>query len=221
MSPVRAALEKLRRITSSRKSDSSLEKLLQGYVEQFVASNRAAKVLANDLRVIGIGLRPLIDHFGFFTRCIRTKSSDLMDYGYESKGSSASLRDKDWHAKVFSKTGYPAVVLYEAVKHRGRSLCGIGQWIERFGETVPHHIGVKVDNLENAVFFLEKQGIAFSPEKAGSQESKLRQVFTMPEMKDGRPFTVLELTERHSGYEGFMADHLHCLMKVFFHPQEF
>jgi len=32
----------------------------------------------------------------------------------------------------------------------------------------------------------------------------LRQIFSKPEIKNGLAFTVLELLERHNGYEGFL-----------------
>ena len=37
--------------------------------------------------------------------------------------------------------------------------------------------------------------------------------FTAPEIVDGQPFSVLELTERHRGYQGFSPPQADSLMK--------
>jgi len=47
----------------------------------------------------------------------------------------------------------------------------------------------------------------------GARGGQLRQIFTVPEMIDGQPFSVLELTERHRGYQGFSPPQADSLMK--------
>jgi len=41
----------------------------------------------------------------------------------------------------------------------------------------------------------------------------LRQIFSAPELVDGQPFTVLELAERHRGYQGFLPPQADSLMR--------
>jgi hypothetical protein len=122
------------------------------------------------------------------------------------------LKAHCWNARVYSLPGYPAVIFFAPLQHRG---C-VEKWLHAFGDEIPHHVAVKADNLENAVFYLEKQGIPFAGNIVGNKEAKLRQVFTAPEVKNDRLYTALELTERHGGYEGFIAEQMQDLMKTFF-----
>jgi len=41
----------------------------------------------------------------------------------------------------------------------------------------------------------------------------LRQIFTAPERVDGEAFSVLELTERHHGFQGFSPPQANALMR--------
>ncbi len=192
-----------------------LEDLLRGYVDRFIANNRAAKAIANDLRVIGIGLKPLVDYLGFFSHRITDRAKEFKALGYVHRGKTWSVKDRDWRAKVYCRAGYPSVIIYEGGPGKSRRSSEVEQWFRQFGGETPHHLAVKVDNLENGIFYLEKQGIAFTGKSVGSKDAKLRQVFARPDFKEGRPYTVLELTERHGGYRGFIPDHMVSLMKTF------
>ena len=50
-------------------------------------------------------------------------------------------------------------------------------------------------------------------EIVGERGGVLRQIFSVPEMVDGEPFSVLELAERHAGYLGFMPPQADSLMR--------
>ncbi|MFA6600299.1 MAG: VOC family protein [Candidatus Omnitrophota bacterium] len=198
-------------------SAASAEALARAVIDRFVEHNRAAKVIANDLRVIGVGLRPVVDHLAFFTANIHKRAAEFTACGYAPKGSGGSMKGSCWHARVYARPGYPSVMLFEPAA--GSKGC-VEKWLHAFGEEVPHHLAVKVDNLENAIFYLEKQGIPFAGSALGSKDAKLRQIFASPDMKDRRPYTVLELTERHGGYEGFVEAHTCDLLKSFFGNHE-
>mgnify|MGYP000883462999 CR=1 FL=1 len=191
----------------------SLEKLLQKYLDGFTAHNPAARVIANDLRVIGIGLRPVVDHLAFCTLDIHKRVKEFLPYGYRAKGASAFLRYDSWRAKIYRKPGYPALLFFEPPA-RAQKGNAVKDWIGTFGDENPHHIAVKVDNIENGIFYLEKQGVAFVGGIEGDKNTKLRQVFTAPEIKSGKAFSALELTERHAGYEGFIPQQEHGLIKA-------
>ena len=55
--------------------------------------------------------------------------------------------------------------------------------------------------------------MAFAGQIVGAHGGQLRQIFTVPEIIDGQPFSVLELTERHRGYQGFSPPQADSLMK--------
>ena len=47
----------------------------------------------------------------------------------------------------------------------------------------------------------------------GRHSGALRQIFTQAEKREGEPFTVLELTERHFGFKGFSPPQAQGLME--------
>jgi 4-hydroxyphenylpyruvate dioxygenase-like putative hemolysin len=76
-----------------------------------------------------------------------------------------------------------------------------------------HHVAVRVEDIEQAMRRLEAQGVAFAGRIVGERGGVLRQIFTVPEQVEGEPFSVLELTERHQGFQGFSPPQADGLMK--------
>ena len=60
---------------------------------------------------------------------------------------------------------------------------------------------------------LKSNGVTFAGTVVGPAGGQLRQIFSAPELVDGQPFTVLELAERHRGYQGFLPPQADSLMK--------
>jgi hypothetical protein len=60
---------------------------------------------------------------------------------------------------------------------------------------------------------LRKRGVRFAGPIVGAKGSDLRQVFTTADVKRGHPFTVVEIIERHRGYNGFSPPRADALMK--------
>ncbi len=90
----------------------------------------------------------------------------------------------------------------------------IPAWVEKFGDQVFHHIAVRVQDIEQAIERLKRRGVVFAGQIVGEPGGRLRQIFTAPEMVDGQPFSVLELAERHRGYQGFLPPQADSLMKA-------
>lgn len=190
-----------------------LELLIKCYVDDFVAHNRAAKVLADGLRVVGTGLRPVIDHITFRTLKVEERAKEFLAHGYEYDSRLGVIEYENWWAKVYRKAGYPVVFIDQAFDGaRGKGSL-IPEWVRQFGDKALHHVAVQVDDIETAVFYLEKQGVGFAGSIAGGRDSDLRQIFTLPEMNGGKPFSVVELTERHRGYAGFLPPQAESLMQ--------
>ena len=85
--------------------------------------------------------------------------------------------------------------------------------VKRFGDRTLHHIAVRVEDIEVAMDRLKKAGARFAGPIVGARGGPLRQVFTVPEEIDGAAFSVVELTERHEGYQGFSPPQADSLMK--------
>jgi hypothetical protein len=77
---------------------------------------------------------------------------------------------------------------------------------------VLHHIAIRVPDIEAAKGELEAAGVQFSGAIVGPRGTRLRQIFTAAEVRDGQPFSVLELAERN-GYEGFVPEQADGLMQ--------
>lgn len=190
-----------------------LEKLLRGYMDVFVANNQAARVVAMGMRVIGVGFRPIIDHITFRTFDVGKRAKEFLKYGYEYDAALGVVEYENWWAKVYRKPGYPTLFIDQAYDGpRGRGSL-IPDWVETFSDKVLHHVAIQVDDIENAIFCLERQGVPFAGQIVGDRGTDLRQIFSKPEMKKGKAFSVLELTERHRGYSGFLPPQADGLME--------
>ena len=190
-----------------------LERLLHGYIDDFVIHNRAAKVICDGMRVIGVGFRPIIDHLTFRTLDVEARAKEFLQLGYAYDDTLGVIEYENWWAKVYRKFGYPTLFIdqaYEGARGKG-SL--IPDWVKNFGDKTLHHIAVKVDDIEKSIFYLEKQGVPFAGNIVGDRGTDLRQIFTQPEMRRGKAFSVVELTERHRGYIGFLPPQADGLME--------
>ena len=190
-----------------------LEVLLRRYVDDFVRQNEAARVISDGLRVIGVGFWPVIDHLTFRTLDVEERAREFLKFKYTYDSELGILEYNNWFAKVYRKPGYPALFLDQAYAGaRGKGSL-IPDWVKAFGDKTIHHVAVRVEDIEQSILFLEKQGVKFAGEVVGERGSELRQIFTQPEMKKGKAFSVVELTERHQGFMGFSPPQADRLMQ--------
>jgi 4-hydroxyphenylpyruvate dioxygenase-like putative hemolysin len=170
-------------------------------------------VVAELLQQAGVGLWPVIDHCAIRTRDVEKRAVEMLDRGFQRDKNLGVLEFDNWWAKVYRKPGYPALFIDQAFagERGGKSL--IPEWVDAHGDKRFHHIAVRVENIEQAIATLKSRGIAFAGEIIGERGSDLRQIFTQPEIKGGKVFTVLELTERHRGYQGFLPPQANDLME--------
>jgi 4-hydroxyphenylpyruvate dioxygenase-like putative hemolysin len=187
-----------------------LDGLIERMVTEYVARNRAAKILKGLLDDAGVGFFPVVDHLTLRTLDIDRRAEQFIALGYAFD---ETLQYDDWYAKVYRKVGYPALFVDQAYGgDRGKSSI-IPGWVKTFGDQVFHHIAVRVEDIDKAVERLKKNRVVFAGEIVGAAGGQLRQIFSSPEMVDGQPFTVLELAERHRGYLGFLPPQADSLMK--------
>ncbi|MDP1949292.1 MAG: VOC family protein [Nitrospirota bacterium] len=187
-----------------------LDGLIERMIEKYVSSNRAAKVLRALLEEAGVGFYPVADHLTLRTLDIDRRAEEFTRLGY---GYSETIEYEDWYAKVYRKVGYPALFVDQAYSdERGRTSI-IPAWVNTFGDQVFHHVAVRVEDIELAMERLKAKGVAFTGQIVGARGGQLRQIFTVPEVVDGQPFSVLELAERHRGYQGFSPPQADSLMK--------
>ena len=187
-----------------------LDGFMARMVGEFVRHNQAAKTLQAMLDEAGVGLTPVIDHVTLRTLDIDRRAEPFIVLGYAFD---ETLEYDDWYAKVYRKTGYPALFVDQAYGgDRGRTSI-IPGWVQNFGDQVFHHVAVRVENIETAVRQLKQKGIVFAGNIVGARGDSLRQIFSSPEMVEGHPFSVLELAERHRGYMGFLPPQADSLMK--------
>ena len=187
-----------------------LDELMERMVADYIERNRAAGVLKAMLDETGVGFPPVIDHVTIRTLDIDRGAAPFVNLGYAYD---ETLQYDDWYAKVYRKTGYPALFVDQAYPDERGKTSIIPGWVNKFGDKVFHHVAVRVEDIEQAVARLQQKGVVFSGTIVGEQGGHLRQIFSSPEMIDGQPFTVLELAERHRGYLGFLPPQADSLMK--------
>lgn len=187
-----------------------LEALIDGLIKDCVARNLAARVLQASLDEVGIGFRPVVDHLTIRTLNIDRRAEEFVRLGYAY---SETLNYNDWFAKVYRAPGFPPLFVDQAYPDaRGRTSI-IPGWVEKFGDKTLHHVAVQVEDIEWAIHRLKAQGVVFTGDIVGARGASLRQIFTAPERVDGEAFSVLELTERHHGFQGFSPPQANALMR--------
>ena len=199
-------------ISSSSKitSAAELEKLFVHLIDDYVSRNSAAGLLKTKLDETGVGFIPVVDHITIRTMDIDRRAEEFLALGYTY---SETLSYEDWFAKVYRMAGYPALFIDQGyADHRGESSI-IPGWVKQFGDQTLHHIAVRVEDIERAIDRLRAAGVTFTGEIVGPRGGLLRQIFTAPERVDGQSFSVLELTERHQGFQGFSPPQADGLMK--------
>ncbi|MGQ0666437.1 MAG: VOC family protein, partial [Nitrospiraceae bacterium] len=184
--------------------------LIERMVSDYVEHNRAASVLKAMLDESGVGIMPVVDHITIRTFDIDHGAEPFVSLGYTYD---ETLEYDDWYAKVYRKPGYPALFVDQAYPDDRGKTSIIPGWVKTFGDRVFHHVAVRVENIEKAVERLKHKGVVFAGNIVGAPGGALRQIFSAPETVDGQPFSVLELAERHRGYQGFLPPQADSLMK--------
>jgi len=187
-----------------------LDDLMERMVADYLARNRAATVLKAMLDETGVGFSPLIDHVTIRTFDIDCGAEPFVKLGYAYD---ETLQYDDWYAKVYRKTGYPALFVDQAYPDERGKTSIIPGWVNKFGDKVFHHVAARGEDIGHAVARLKQKGVVFAGNIVGAPGDHLRQIFSSPEMVDGQPFSVLELAERHRGYLGFLPPQADSLMR--------
>lgn len=187
-----------------------LDAVITRMTEEFLTHNSAARVLRRALDEAGVGFVPVMDHLTIRTMDIDERAEEFVVLGY---GYDETLQYEDWFAKVYRRAGYPALFVDQAYPDDRGKTSIIPRWVQKFGDQVFHHVAVRVENIEQSILKLKAKGVVFAGEIVGARGGMLRQIFTAPEMVDGQPFSVLELAERHQGYQGFLPPQADSLMR--------
>ncbi len=187
-----------------------LEDVVTQYVEDYVSKNQAARVIRDALEDIGVGLYPVLDHITVRTLDIDSRAQEFVQQGYAY---SETLHYEDWWAKVYRAPGYPALFIDQAYEDERGHTSIIPSWVRQFGDHTLHHIAVQVEDIERSIQRLTSRGVKFSETIVGDRGADLRQIFSVPEKVNGQPFSVLELAERHRGFQGFSPPHANQLMQ--------
>lgn len=191
----------------------SVERFFADYVERYLEADEAARFMAQSLRKFGVGLMPLVDHCAIRTHDVERRSREVLDMGFTHDEQVGVLEYENWWAKVYRKPGYPALFIDQGFAGKRGEGGVIPGWVDTFGDDCFHHVALLVENIEDTMDFLKSNGFDFAGDVVGVRGSDLRQVFTRPETRDGNAFTVLELIERHNGYQGFLPPQANGLME--------
>jgi len=192
------------------KKAEDLEQVVNQYIEEYVSRNQAASIVRNALEDIGIGLFPVVDHITVRTLSIDRRAEEFLEQGYRY---AETLEYEDWWAKVYRAPGCPALFIDQAYEgERGRTSI-IPSWVNRFDDQTLHHIAVQVADIETSIQRLTAKGVEFAGQIVGDRGGDLRQIFSVPEKVAGQAFSVLELAERHRGFQGFSPPQANSLMQ--------
>jgi 4-hydroxyphenylpyruvate dioxygenase-like putative hemolysin len=181
------------------KDPAPLEKILKQYAAGIALENTAAQVVARGLSLVGVGLRPILDHFIFRTVHLKERTGEFLEMGYERDPTAKVLEHKGHSVEVFRKGCAPAILVEHPHEKTGL------EWVAHFGDKKPYAMALRVDDIEEAAFHLEKQSVGFLRPPAGKHGETLREIAALPEVKDGKNAHHLILVERHAGDQRFYS----------------
>lgn len=187
--------------------DSEVQELVRHYFQE----NEAARIFAEESHRQGWPL--IIDHITIRCLDVDRRAEAFLKRGYVYRDEMVEYPDQGWWAKVYRRPGYPALFIDQAYEGQKGAKSIIPSWVEKFSDRVLHHVAVRVDDIDKAVSALEKRGVEFSGSIVGNKGTRLRQIFTASEVRQGEPYSVLELTERN-GYDGFYPEQADSLMQA-------
>lgn len=191
-------------------NNAQLERVIDACVHDYVSRNRAAQIAKAVLDAAGIGLKPVVDHVTIRTGNIDRRARKFVRLGYVY---SETLEYRDWYAKVYRAPGFPALFVDQAYDDERGKTSIIPDWVDAFGDRTLHHIALLTEDIEAAMGRLQRNGVTFAGSVIGAKGEVLRQIFSVPEQVRGIPFSVLELIERHAGYQGFSPPQADALMQ--------
>ena len=177
----------------------TLEAVLRRYANDFALSNRAAKTLLRALSLVGVGLRPILDHFVFRSQDPKQRIREFLDRGYVKDPKVKVFSRGKKRTEVYRCKCLPAILIEEVADPAAK------KWVKAFGEQAPYVMAIRVDNLEDAEMHLERQAVGFLRPSAGKEGEELREIAAMPTFKDGKTANVLALVERHAGNLNYYA----------------
>ncbi len=187
------------------------EPLIQRPLADYFRDNEAAR------RFVEIatkrGWPVIIDHLTIRCLDIERRARPLLAIGYQNQNEIVEYPDQGWWAKVYRKAGYPAMFIDQSYADERGKKSFLSDWVKRFGEDCFHHVAVRVDDIEAAKAAMESGGVEFSGEIVGARGTRLRQIFTAAEQRDGQAYSVLELAER-CHYDGFVPEQADGLMQA-------
>ena len=186
--------------------DRPIARLIDAYFRENEAA-RTVLALANRA-----GMRLVIDHITIRCHRVDERAGEFAALGYRYRDELIEYPDQGWWAKVYRKEGSPPIFIDQSYEgDRGRDSL-LRPWVDRFGDRVLHHIAVLVPDIEAAKAEMERAGVQFSGDIVGPRGTRLRQIFTAAEVRDGEAFSVLELAQRNS-YDGFVPEQADGLMQ--------
>lgn len=181
------------------KAPAILEQTLKQYAAALATENPAIRVVTRGLSLIGVGVRPVLDHFIFRTVHVKDRSREFLDLGYERDLAAKVLDHKGHGVEVFRKGCAPAILVEHPHEKSGLD------WVAHFGDLKPYAMAVRVEDIEEASFRLEKQCVGFLRPPAGKHGETLREIAALPAVREGKDVSHLILVERHSGDQRFYS----------------
>ena len=186
------------------------EPLIQDLLKQYFEENAAAQVYLKAAKEKGWTV--IIDHITVRCHHVDEKAKEFSKVGYDYQGELIEYSDQGWWAKVYRKKDYPALFVDQAYEDEQGKSSILPEWVNTFGDQVLHHIAMRVTDIEQAIEAMKAKQVQFAGQIVGKRGSRLRQIFTAAEVRQGKAYSVLELAERNH-YEGFVPEQADSLMQ--------
>lgn len=204
----------IEKVIDNYKDEKSLHERIVSYFE----NNKAARLYAEVCEEKNWEF--IVDHLTIRTYVVEdaAKEFEAMGWKFDTR---LDYKDQGWWANVYRHEKYPMMFVDQNYEDAPEDKKILKKWVDVFGDKDYHHIAVRLPQgveIEEVISLLEQKGVVFPGKVTGAKGTRLRQIFSQAENKNGTPFSILELTQRGvdkngNVYEGLINEQADSLMK--------
>lgn len=179
---------------------SAKKEKINAYLKEFRAHYPVADAFLKSLSLVGVGVWPVADHLLFRVYDGAPKTEELLALGYKLKSKKVAHESRGSLITAYAQVSFPDILIETPSKK------GVGeasQWIEKNNQQELAGLAIRVEEIESAVYFLEKQGVKFHYPIHGKTPEALRWIKMSISENDGASDSAFFLLERRGAWDHY------------------
>jgi len=185
-----------------REKDSfSLKKeKINSYLEEFKSRYPVVEVFFKSLALVGVGIWPVVDHLLFRVYDGTEKTEELLSLGYVLKSKKVAHESRGSLITSYAQISFPDVLVETPAK---KGVGDAANWIDKNSESELAGMAIRVEEIEKAVYFLEKQNIKFYYPIHGARSETLRWIKMVLKEAGDQSDSAFFLLERRGAWDRY------------------